>query len=375
MTAQAKAHTGAEARPKLVCRLSAELSAEDAARFDAFTGSGPHASYMQKTSWVGLSPSRRLREFLYLTCEEAGEIRVAGLARLTPLYRGRYLAKFQRGPVFNEIEHFDGALPLLLSGLREAGACTVMMNPRWEDEGAASVEKVLAAHGMRELSRRDQSMYSSTGIVDLDRPEEEIFADFERRCRKDIRRGVKKGVRVRPAANQEEARLVRGRREELVAIRKFEDFGQPDLVDQWRSFQKNEDGVLLLAEAEGQVLAGLAVAMEGERAVARGGGAPPILPAVPRLHNLIWESMRIFRNKGCTAYDLAGVNDESESDSRALKRDFFKQAFNPRVVRLVPIYCAALRPLDHALFYNAWRWYRRTPLKKIVGGLLRRAWR
>jgi len=370
MNSGAITHRAKERRP-LVCSLSSNLTAEEAARLDAFTDSGPHASYMQKTSWVDLSPSRRLRHFLFLTCAEGGELRVAGLARLTKLWAGRYLARFQRGPVFNEIEHFDRALPYILKALREAGVCTAIMNPRWENDGARDVESLLASHGMMRMSARDQSMYTSTALVDLNRREEEIFESFERRCRKDIRRGVKKGVTVRPAANEEEARLVRGRREELVALRNFESFGHPDLVDQWRAFQKNKDGLLLLAEAEGQVIAGLAVAKEGDRAVARGGGAPPILPAVPRLHNLLWESMRLFKERGCTVYDLAGALDQESADAAEKNRDFFKQAFNPRIVQLVPAYCAALNPTEHAVLFNAWRWYRRSPLKKVAGKLLR----
>jgi len=304
MNSGAKTQTAQKRRP-LVCSLASKLTAGEAARLDAFTNSGPHASYMQKTSWVNLSPSRRLRDFQFVTCTIGGELCVAGLARLSKLWGGMYMAKFMRGPVFNDVEHFDRALPYLLNSLREIGVCTVIMNPRWEDDGAQQVEGLFASHGMKRLARRDQSMYTSTALVDLTGQEQEILDGFERRCRKDIRRGVKKGVTVRPAANEEEARLVRDRREELVAFRNFESFGHPDLVDQWRSFQTNKDGLLLLAEAKGQVIAGLAVAREGDRAVARGGGAPPTLPTVPRLHNLLWESMRMFKEQGCTVYDLA----------------------------------------------------------------------
>lgn len=355
-----------------MCRISSGLSPEDTARFDEFTDAGPHASYMQRSSWAKADHSRMLRSFVFVTCEENGRLIVAGLARLTRLYRGRYLAKFQRGPVFNEIDHFDRALPAILRELRAAGVCTVMMNPRWEDHEAAEVEKVLAAHGMKRLSARDQSMYSTTALVSLESPEEEIFAGFERRCRKDIRRGVKKGVAVRPAVNEEQARLVRGRRRELAALRDFEDLGQPDLVDQWRGFQKHGDGVLLIAEAQGQVLAGLAVAREGDRAVARSGGGPPVLQAVPRMHNLIWEAMRLFKAKGCVAFDLAGVRNNENAGGAGKRRDFFKMSFVPKIVKLVPIYCAALRPVDHAVFFRAWRWYRRTPLPRLIGPIIRR---
>jgi hypothetical protein len=82
--------------------------------------------------------------------------------------------------------------------------------------------------------------------------------------------------------------------------------------------------------------------------------------------------MRVFRDRGCTVYDLAGVTEGGVTDEGGRRRDFFKKAFNPRIVRLVPSYCAALRPAEHALFFNAWRWYRRTPLKKFAGKLLKK---
>ncbi len=362
------------ARPKagVVCRLEDGLEPGQAARFDEFGSAGDHASYMQTTAWVELAPSTTLRRFAYLTCEEGGRLTVTGLVRLTRLFPGRYLAKLQRGPVFHDIEAFDRALPRIFDALRSRGACTVLMNPRWEDEGARKVEQVLAAHGMRQLAREEQVMHSTTGLVDLQRPEDEIFGGFQKRCQRDIKRAVKKGLVVRHAESEGEAALLRRRRKELAELRNIDDLGQPDLVDQWRSFNEGEKGVLLLAEAEGQVIGGLAVACEGERAVIRGGGAMPILPKLPRTHNLIWESMRILKADGCTAFDLAGMPDDEDIEEDERRRQKFKEAFNPRIVKLVPTYCAPLRAFDHAVLFSARQWYRRSPLRRLISPLLRR---
>jgi lipid II:glycine glycyltransferase (peptidoglycan interpeptide bridge formation enzyme) len=153
----------------------------------------------------------------------------------------------------------------------------------------------------------------------------------------------------------------------------MDELGQPDMVDQWRSFKAAEDGVLLLAEAQGRILGGLAVVREGHRAMARSGGTLPILPKLPRMHNLIWESMRIMKARGCTEYDLAGLPDDPnyvKEDER--RREQFKLAFNPRIVKLVPIYCAALRPLDHAVLFTTRQWYRGSAISRLIGPRLSR---
>ena len=358
--------------PGIVCRVQDSLTPEEAERFDGFTSAPPHASYMQATSWVELVPVTRLQRFVFLTCEEDGRLTVAGLARLTRLFPGRYLARFQRGPVFHEIEPFKRALPHILRALRDAGVCTLLMNPRWEEDGALEVEGVLASAGMRKLPSADQYAHSTTGLVDMDKPEEEILAGFQDRCRRDIKRAVKKGLVIRPAASEKEADTIRDRRRELATLRNIDELGQPDLVDQWRSFQGREDGVLLLAEAEGQIIGGLAVVREGDRAIIRGGGALPLLPKLPRTHNLIWESMRMLRADGCRTYDLAGMPDDDEVPEDEKRRQMFKLAFNPRIVKLVPIHCAALRPLEHAVLFRARQWYRRSSLRRRLGPLLSR---
>lgn len=372
MPMSTKQPTAARSASEIVCRLQDSLTPEEAARFDQFAAAAPYASYMQKTSWVKLAPITRLRRFLFLTCHEGDQLSVAGLARLTKLFPGRYLARFERGPMFSNVEDFERALPHILDRLREAGVCTALMNPRWEEDGAARVEKILADQGMRKLAAASQAMHSATGLVDLQRTEEEILAGFQKRCQRDIKRAVKKGLHVRPAANEDEARTIRGRRKELAAMRNIDDLGQPDLLDQWRAFQGEEEGVLLLAEAEGQIIGGLAVVREGNRAIIRGGGAVPVLPKLPRTHNLIWESMRLLKAEGCTSYDLAGMPDDEDVDEDEKRRQFFKLAFNPRIVKLVPTYVAALRPLDHAVLFRARQWYQRSGLRRLVGPLLLR---
>jgi len=363
---------GKESGVALTCELREFLSPEEAARFDAFVNSAPYTSATQRSSWIELSPKLPGGKFAFLICRRGEEILVAGLCRMVTLLPGRYAARFNRGPIFNQIEAFDLALPSILKRLRQAGVCAAFMNPRWEDEEAEKVEEVMRAHGMKKVSASEEIGHTATGIVSLEGSEEEIFAGFEDRCRRDIKRGVKKGIVVREACSEQEARAAQGIRKELARARGMDDIGQPDLVDLWRVFKERGEGVLLVAEAEGKILGGLAVSKDGDRAIIRGGGTVPVLKKIPRTHNLIWESMRIMKSRGCRRYDLAGMAVGEAADEGERRRQFFKRAFNPRIVRLVSTHVAVLNAFEHLTLYRLRRAISRSPLRKAVAAVLRR---
>jgi len=356
----------------VTCSLQEDLSPEEAASFDRFVEAAPYTSRTQRTCWAKIAPRRVDSTFAFLTCREGDELTVAGLVRLGRLAPGRYVARFPRGPVFYDLEHFDRALPGILECLRKAGVATALMNPRWEEDDARRVEEVMRSHGLRRANKKEETSHRVTGIVSLEGTEEEIFASFEKRCQRDIKRAAKKGLIVRPAETEQEASIAQGRRKELARLRHMDDLGQPDLVDQWRSFKEDEHGVLLVAEAEGQIIGALAVVREGERAIIAGGGTVPVLPKLPRTHSLIWESMKIMKAAGCTRYDLAGMPEDEDMDEGERKRQFFKLAFSPTIVRLVHTHVGVLRPVEHALFFTLRRQLASSGLRRLLAPLLLR---
>ena len=369
--------TSTAAAPTIRCYLTDHVDADAATHVDAFVTASPYPSQLQRPSWVELAPTSRLQRFVYLRCEADGELVLTALVRLTCVFPGRYLAVMQRGPIFRDVADLDAALPAVMRTLREAGACTLLMNPRWEDAGAEEVKTVLRAHGGTPLPRGRSPMHSATGLVDLTRAEDDILAGFHKRGRKDIARAVRRGLVVRRVETEEDAHRLRALRVAMSERKGLEDGGQADLVAQWHALhsKKAEEGVGLVAEVEGEMVGGLVVGREGDRAIIRGGGSLPVRSRIPRLHNLYWEAMRHMKAQGCREFDVAGLpdpesNGEVSEDER--NRAFFKMTFNPRSVRLVPVHVVALRPVSHALLFRARQWYRRSPVRRVVGPLLAR---
>lgn len=358
-------------RAGVVCHLADELTPETEARLDAFLSKCPSATSKQTVHWPGLAPATRLQRFRYLWCEDSGELLLGGVVRFTRLFPGRRLAAFDRGPVFREILNLDRCLPQVMATLRRAGVCTVLMNPRWEDSNAERVHRVLVDHGFRELDRVDQPTYSVTGVVDLTRPKDEIFAGFQGRGRRGIRSAARKGLTVRPAVTNEDAARFRTLFAEFAADRGINLAEKPDVMDQWRFVQK-QNGAFLLAEFRGALVGGLLVFREGARAIVLTAASVGRFPALARSHSLIWEAMLRMKRSGCQEFDFAGLTNDGDTNEQFLKTHFFKMAFNPRVVRLVPIHAAALRPLSHTVLFPIRQAYRRSPVRQYLGPLLKR---
>jgi lipid II:glycine glycyltransferase (peptidoglycan interpeptide bridge formation enzyme) len=119
---------------------------------------------------------------------------------------------------------------------------------------------------------------------------------------------------------------------------------------------------LLMAEFQGEALAGLMVFMHGRRAWFFYGGS--ISDHRDRMPNYLiqWEAMRWARDRGCTEYDLWGVPDEGEE---TLESHFtektgglwgvyrFKRGFGGELRRAPGPWDRIYKPIFYA-FYSWW---------------------
>lgn len=352
------------------CRLSDNLTGDEAAELDAFLSHCDAAAHMQRVIWPEIAAASRLHRFRYLTCHEDGRILLAGIVRFTQLFPGYHLAALFRGPVFSEISHLDRCLPHVHGLFKDTGAIAVLANPMWADEGADRVSAVLASHRFRPISRVNDPMYRLTGYVDLSPPEDEIFASLKYRCRRHIRGAAKKGLVVRPARDAADVERFRSLLAEFKVYKDLDLDGWPDLVDQWR-YVGAHGGVFHLAEFESQLIGGHVAFGEGKRAALKTLASLPGLPQIPRSYNLIWEAIRDLKRQGFTELDLGGLDERTLYGDQASGREFFKLAFNPRIARLVPLHVCALRPVPYTLLFHARQAYRRAGIRRIIGPMMR----
>jgi len=199
-----------------------------------------------------------------------------------------------------------------------------------------------------------------TILIDLAGSEDELLARMHQKTRYNIRLAARKGVTVRAGSVKDV--------ETFYALMQTtgerDDFGVHSL-DYYRAvfelFAPHERA-LLLAEVDGEPVAGIMVLVLGQKAWYFYGASGDAHREKMPNHALQWEGMRWAREMDCTTYDLWGIPDEDEATLEAgyLKRSDglwgvyrFKRGFGGRVVRYAGAYDRVYNPLLYRLYLLA----------------------
>ena len=266
----------------------------------------------------------------------------------------------QRGPVFRDPTDLSRYLPRMVEALKDLGACTLLVNPRWEDDDADRVETILCEHGFAALPHHQQPMHTTTALIDLTRSEDEILAGFKGSCRRQIRNGERKGLQVRHAEMADDVVRFDTLYQKFAAAKNLGTSGRPPVVAQVE-LVKRLGGVFLLAELGEQLVGGFIVLREHKRAFWSILASDPDVN-LPRGFNLMWAAMREMKLAGCETFDMAGLpdlRDEPADDESAKNRERFKMGFVPRRVRLVRTHILPIRPFSHGATFPARQLFRR----------------
>jgi peptidoglycan pentaglycine glycine transferase (the first glycine) len=148
-----------------------------------------------------------------------------------------------------------------------------------------------------------------TLVVDLTGSEDQVLARMKQKARYNIRLAQKKGVRVRASDDID------------LFYRMLSTTGNRDAfgIHSREYYQKAYDLFyprggceLLIAEYEGQPLAGLMAFAQGSRAWYLYGASSDLHRELMPTYLVQWEAMRWARTSGCLEYDLWGVPDQDE---------------------------------------------------------------
>jgi peptidoglycan pentaglycine glycine transferase (the first glycine) len=271
------------------------------------------------------------------------------------------LAYVAKGPMvdFRRTELVEALLESIQSLARTQRAILLKIEPDLEDDPV--VAKQLQALGFRPSPQEVQPR--RTILVDLNAEPEELLRRMKSKTRYNIRLAKRRGVTVRAGDVSDLPAFYQLM--ELTAQR--DGFGihtQAYYETAHRLFVPSGHGRLLLAEYEGQLLAGLVVFTRCGHA--RGGTACYMYGASSDEHRnrmptylLQWEAMLWAREQGCSTYDLWGVPDE---DEETLEAEFtqrndglwgvyrFKRGFGGQLVRTIGAWDLVYAPLRYWIY-------------------------
>ena len=254
-----------------------------------------------------------------------------------------------RGPVLDYGD--EGAIESVLSFIeakaREEKAIFAKIDPEMPE--GHPLEEILRKRGWR--YSREQIQFRSTLLLDLHPSEDELLRRMKQKTRYNIRLAGRKGVQVKEGSLSDLPLFYRmyriTSRRNGFPIRPYRYYERV-----WRTFLEKGMAYLLIAEHEGQPLAGVLIIRLGGKAIYMYGASTNKKRNLMPNHLLQWEAIRRARALGCTTYDMWGAPDNPNPSDPMWGVYRFKEGFGGRFVRYIGAYDFVVSPQWYFLYHR-----------------------
>jgi len=305
----------------------------------------------------------------FIIGRENGHICAAALVSRVPhkYLKGKYsCATILSGPICDDARQ----LSEFVSGLKNErffdNVGRINISPYWLGRDSCEAQNVLAEIGFVSAER---SSLRKTGLVDLDRPEQEILASFSKSARREARRAERMDVRVTMLSEKEDFFTFLKILNQLRKSRQLTIFEKNPMAFSFDTFYKYGDhGVVLCAWHEETLLAGLQIYRSKNTAHGRHfAGDNDELKNLKnlRISPLLWlEGMKWAKKKGCTHLDLEGYDASVSKENSHYFIYKYKGEFSPKEITRVAEHYFVTNPIYNFPGYLA------PKLKGYIKGIL-----
>jgi len=212
---------------------------------------------------------------------------------------------------------------------------------------AHSVKKFLSTKGF--IYSSQQIQFKNTAWLDLQRSEDELLSDMKQKTRYNVRLAGRKGVTVRHGAIRDidllyEMYLETSLRDRFI-IRPREYYQQV-----WKTFMQAGKALPLIAEVEGEAVAGLMLFYFGDRSWYLYGMSRNVHRRKMPNYLLQWEAVRISKEMGCRTYDLWGAPEVFDKSDSLWGVYRFKKGFGAKAVQRIGAYDLPIHKIPYKIF-------------------------
>lgn len=335
------------------------IDAHQCALWDNFVRSHSQGHFLQSWGWGTLKAGAGWHPLRVALWDRQREQIVAGaqilrrtVAHMSP--RLGHLAYIPRGPVL-DWSHQENANPAsseiselffaqLLPFLHKRGAIALHLELPLSDDEEQSIQ---ARHTLTALNFHPVRPVQPirTIMLDLTADEQSLLANMKEKWRYNIRLAGRKGVQVRPARGREDMQAwysllqTTGQRDQF-GIHSFDYYWRA-----WQIFEPLQQAQLLLAEYEGQPLAGIFVGCMARKAIYLYGASGNAYRNLMPNYLLQWEAIRWAKTRGATSYDLWGIPETDDADEAMAGVYRFKSGWGGRITRFAGNYEYVFHPL------------------------------
>jgi peptidoglycan pentaglycine glycine transferase (the first glycine) len=275
---------------------------------------------------------------------DSGKIRWAGIFSVHSPF-GRKLpwiraAVANRGPVCDDHRIWAEAAQQLPEIFAAERLSFIDVSPDWiHPTGGESPKLVNEAHWERLKTQR------SSLRLDLTANADEIFANFRKNSRYEVRRAERLGVTVSAASTDEEIDQFWRLYHALATRKNFPADARERMQRQIRwLINSGTRGALLLARTGNFIRGGAVIGRAGRRCWYL-WGATDAEHEMNVGHIVQWNALQWAKNHGCTEYDFGGYTPRATSGPA-----WFKAGFGGRIVYFVEPMRSVLRPARYWIF-------------------------
>jgi lipid II:glycine glycyltransferase (peptidoglycan interpeptide bridge formation enzyme) len=305
---------------------------DDASAWDAFVSRARDASPLQAWAWGSLKSRYGWRVARYFWVDGATPIGAAAVLRRS-LPGGLGLNYAPRGPILDgRLDQWPAFWQALRDRLAQEGGTVLKVDPEWTTDAERAA---LTESGA--LPSRHPIQHQATMLVDISGGDE-AMARLKESTRRNIRNGIKQGIRVdasesSAAMDSFYALLVETANREQFTIRSRAYY--QDLLSLFR--ERGQVGVYLARQDE-RLLAGAVMLFFGSKLVYLYGGTRDDAKDLKPGYLLHWRAIEDAQARGCTTYDMWGVPLDPQPGQRGYGYYVFKSRFNGRMVRFIGLY-------------------------------------
>ncbi len=331
-------------------RLSLSIvTKEQSEQWDTFVSTHPQGHSMQSWGWGEVKAASGWSPVYVALYDEEERMQAAALvlcrtAPHLPLRAG-HLAYIPKGPVLDwqNLQVCQAFFLQLHAFLRRRGALALRLELGQEAE---TPEAALVLERLNQYQPQPVRTVQPlrTILLDLAPSEETLLAQMKEKWRYNIRLARRKGVTIREAESLADVRAWYALLQTTSARDHFGVHIQSYYERVWSLFAPRQQASLLLAEYEGQLLAGIFVSVFGSESIYLYGASSNEQRQLMPNYLLQWEAILRAKQRGAARYDFWGIPD-TESEEEAMAGVYrFKRGWGGRVVQFLGGYQIVYRP-------------------------------
>jgi len=290
---------------------------------------------------------------IYVSGECNANLVLVGVFSIRPLvfgHRGSFEAVCLRGPAFDEVACAASAFRQIIDYFSRLWVGSIQAGPYWIYPEAETVERMLVDLGFSPYGHYIRGTRRHTGLVSLERSDEEFLSAFSESARREVRRAQRQDIVARYATSREDAETFFNELNRMNRERGLPKIGFAEYQAMFdRILREGSIGVIINGFKGDSYLGGLLLVRSGW--TAHTSKFVVVNQELKKLANLrlapllFWHGMRWARDQGCKTLDLEGYLGEQDSSGHLHLIHEYKRAFRPTAVEVLGQYSLVCSPL------------------------------